>query len=378
MIYFDNAATTGYKPDGVINAVNAALRTLSANPGRSGHRASMDASSTVFAAREALKDLFGADNAGNVCFTANCTHSINYVLKGVLRPADHVIISSLEHNAVIRPLFDLKRETGIEIDVAQVDLYDPEKTLYNFTSLIKPNTKMIFTTHASNVTGTIIPIERLGDVCRQRGILFGVDTAQTAGVLPIDMKKMKIDYLCIAPHKGLYAPMGVGVLIAQKPIDRVLISGGTGSNSLQPVQPPDLPERIESGTVNLPGIAGTKAGVQFVIKRGIEPIYRHEMALAKQLYRGLSDLGAILYTPEPERERSVPVVSFNIPGKNSAEVSAVLDRYGIAVRSGLHCAPSAHRQLGTTQIGAVRVAPGIRNNAFEVEKLLSVLKNHLN
>lgn len=378
MIYFDNAATTGYKPDGVINAVSSALRTLSANPGRSGHRASMDASSAVFAAREALKDLFGADNAGNVCFTANCTHSINYVLKGVLRPADHVIISSLEHNAVIRPLFDLKRETGIEIDVAQVDLYDPEKTLYNFTSLIKPNTKMIFTTHASNVTGTIIPIERLGDVCRQRGILFGVDAAQTAGVLPIDMKKMKIDYLCIAPHKGLYAPMGVGVLIAQKPIDRVLISGGTGSNSLQPVQPPDLPERIESGTVNLPGIAGTKAGVQFVIKRGIEPIYRHEMALAKQLYRGLSDLGAILYTPEPERERSVPVVSFNIPGKNSAEVSAVLDRYGIAVRSGLHCAPSAHRQLGTTQIGAVRVAPGIRNNAFEVEKLLSVLKNHLN
>ena len=258
MIYFDNAATTGIKPPSVVAAVKYALENLSANPGRSGHQASAKAAELVYKAREKVALFFGAEGAENVVFTLNCTHSANCILKGVLRRGDHVVVSSMEHNAVVRPLV----KTGVSYSVAKVSLTDDGETLKSFAQSIKPNTRLIFCTGASNVTGKILRIQRIGELCRKRGILFAVDAAQTAGVLPIDMQKQNIDFLCVAPHKGLYAPMGTGILIARKNIINTVLEGGTGTNSLELKQPPDLPERLESGTLNLPGIAGISAGME--------------------------------------------------------------------------------------------------------------------
>ena len=221
MIYFDNAATTSHKPIGVINAVNFSLKNLSANPGRSGHSLSQKAAVEVYNARQNLSDFFGADGAENVVFTANCTTSINFVLKCNINAGEHIIVSDLEHNAVMRPLNSMK---NIYYSSAEV-LENDDETVKNFEKLIKNNTKMIFCTFASNVTGKILPIEKIGNLCKKHGLLFGVDAAQGAGVLPINMKKFNIDFLCIAPHKGIYAPMGVGVLIARKSLKKTVNRG---------------------------------------------------------------------------------------------------------------------------------------------------------
>ena len=233
MIYLDNAATTGKKPPEVIRAVDNALRIYSANPGRGGHKPSMSASAAVYSVRKKLADFFGASGPENVVFTMNCTHSINTVLKGVLKKGDHAVTSSLEHNAVVRPLV----KTGAAFDVAAVSLTDDNLTLSEFERKIRPETRLVICTGASNVLGKTLPIGKIGALCRARGVLFAVDAAQTAGVLPINMREMNIDYLCIAPHKGLYAPMGVGVLICEQPIENTLIEGGTGTNSAETVQP---------------------------------------------------------------------------------------------------------------------------------------------
>ena len=370
MIYLDNAATTGRKPPSVVRAVTVALGRYSANPGRSGHRASEEAATAVFRARETVAKFFGSEGAETVVFTQNCTHSINAVLKGVLKRGDHVIVSSLEHNAVMRPLV----KWGVDYDIAAVSNDDGE-TVENFRKLICPNTRMIFCTGASNVLGTVLPIHELGMLCREQGLLFGVDAAQTAGVLPMDMQKDGIDYLCIAPHKGLYAPMGIGVLIARKPIENTLIEGGTGTNSASMEQPDSLPERLESGTVNLPAILGTETGIRFVENRGIETVYRHEITLTKALYEGLSRLPqAVLYTPAPELYRAAPVLSFNLADFSASEVADYLSRNGVAVRAGLHCAPSAHRVIGTLSGGTVRVAPSVFNQPYEIERVIGLLK----
>ena len=250
MIYFDNAATTNVKPQSVINAVDFALKNYSVNPGRSAYKSSMNASEKIYETRKELSDFFGA-KPENVAFTGNCTHSINCILKGVLKPGEHIVVSDLEHNAVMRPLFTLSKNQGVKYSIAEIS-ENQEKTLKNFEQQITPKTRLIFCTHASNVTGQILPIERIGALCKERGLLFGVDAAQSAGVLPINMEKMNIDFLAVAPHKGLYSPMGIGVLIARKPIDFTVLEGGTGTNSVDLSQPLDMPERFESGTVNLP------------------------------------------------------------------------------------------------------------------------------
>lgn len=372
MIYFDNAATTGHKPPAVINAVDNALKNLCANPGRSGHKTSLLAANTVFAARERAAKFFGLEAAENVVFTANCTEAVNFVLKGVLEKGDHVIISNLEHNAVIRPLVKM----GINYDMAEVSLYDDEKTAENFKRLIKPKTKMIFTTAASNVLGKRVPIRRIGEICQKKGILFGVDAAQAAGVVPIDMKEDHIDYLCVAAHKGLYAPMGIGVLMAFAPIKNTIIEGGTGTDSKQSTQPEGMPERFESGTVNVPHIAGCMAGIDFVEKTGIGKIFTHEMRLLAAIYDELKKMPhIILYTPRPQTEQYVPVLSFNVKGVSSEHVARLLDQNDIAVRAGLHCAPSAHKVIGTLGMGAVRISPSYFNKPQEAVRLCRVLKN---
>ena len=371
MIYFDNAATTGKKPIGVIRAVDGALRELSANPGRSGHNASLKAADAVYSVREKIAELFGASGAENVVFTLNCTHSINCVIKGVLKKGDHAVTSTLEHNSVIRPL--VKEE--IPFDTAYVSLTDDGATLREFERKIRNNTRLVICTGASNVFGKTLPIAEIGALCRQRGVLFVVDAAQIAGVMPIDMRQMNIDYLCIAPHKGLYAPMGIGVLICEKPIENTIIEGGTVKNSAELVQPEGLPERLESGTVNVPEIMGLSAGIDYVNGLGIKKIYTHEMKLIRYLYKELSKNDRVqLYTPEPRDGLYAPVLSFNIYGKSSAEVSQYLNSKGIAVRGGLHCAPSAHRQIGTLDIGAVRVSVAAFNTSAEIESLIKAIK----
>lgn len=371
MIYFDNAATTGVKPARVMNAVKYALEHYCANPGRSGHEASVRTANMVYKTREKLANFFGAEGPENVVFTMNCTHSANCVLKGVLRRGDHVVVSSLEHNAVMRPLV----KTGVSYSVAEVSLTDDMQTLKNFSEKIKPNTKLVFCTGASNVLGKILPIGKIGELCRKKGILFAVDAAQTAGVLPINMQKQNIDYLCIAPHKGLYAPMGVGVLIARKNIPNTLIEGGTGTNSLEFYQPESLPERMESGTLNVPGIAGVSAGVDYVTEIGLEKLYNHELRLIQRLYEGLKNLPRIkLYTPYPSKNLYAPLLSFNIDGITSVKLSQMLSDNVIAVRGGLHCAPASHSQIHTLEDGTVRVSVGSFNTEREIDAFLGVLR----
>lgn len=370
MIYLDNAATTGHKPEQVIRAVEAALRRYSANPGRSGHRGSEQTAMAVFSVRERIAEFFGADGPEQVVFTAGCTHSINSVIKGVLKDGDHVIVSSLEHNAVIRPIV----KCGVAYDVAPVSFLDDNITVENFRRLIRPETRMIFVTAASNVIGKRLPVTALGKLCRERGLLFGVDAAQTAGVLPLNMRESNIDYLCIAPHKGLYAPMGIGILIARQPIENTLIEGGTGVDSRSLYQPDSLPERLESGTVNVPGIMGAAAGLEFVKTKGIERIFEHELRLVRMLYDGLEEMPHImLYTPRPDSGYA-PVLSFNVSGVPSSKTAEYLNSNGIATRAGLHCAPSAHRVIGTLENGTVRVCPSVFNNVREIQYLLSVIK----
>ena len=375
MVYFDNAATTGKKPLGVIKAVTNAFYDLSANPGRGGHRASLKASEAVYGVRKKAAALFGAKGEENVIFTPSCTAAINYVLKGILKPKDGLVISSLEHNSVTRPAETL-RKIGVELTVAEVIFGDKEATVRSFERAIKPNTKAVLCTHASNVTGEIMPIKQIGELCHKKGIIFIVDAAQTAGVLPIDVCEMNIDFLCVAPHKGLYAPMGTGILIASKNIEQPLIEGGTGVNSALSVQPDEYPERLESGTLNLPGIVGIGAGIDFVNSKGCENIYKAELELAKYIYNGLKKIsGCILYTPPPEYGSFVPVISFNLRGISASDTANLLNNANIAVRGGLHCAPFAHKRLGTIESGTVRISTAVFNTKREAEYLLSTLNS---
>ncbi len=375
MIYLDNAATSGIKPSGVINAVGNALRQNSANPGRSGYKTSMETAYRIFSVRTKVKDFFGADSEENVVFTLNCTHALNCVIKGSTTDGGHIVTSDIEHNAVMRPLKKVADNRNVKISVVTTHHGDFERTAEGFKNAITPDTRLVVCTHASNVTGAVNPIAQIGEICKERGVPFAVDAAQSGAVLPIDMQKMNIDYLCIASHKGLYAPMGTGILVARRPLKNTIIEGGTGTSSLDFVQPNEMPERFESGTVNVPGIFGIGAGIDFVKARGIKSIYRHEMDLIRYLYKKLqSNKKIILYTPFPENDFAVPVLSFNILGHSSVEAADLLARKNIAVRAGLHCAPTAHKKLNTEREGTVRVSTGLFNTKKDIDYLVNVLK----
>lgn len=368
MIYFDNAATSGHKPDSVIYAMNYAVKNLCANPGRSGHSLSQKAAMAVYNSREILSDYFNSNGPETVVFTLNCTQSINFVLKGVLKQGDHVIVSDLEHNAVMRPL----KAMNIDFSIAEVSLDDDDKTVLNFSKMIKPNTKMIFCTSTSNVLGKILPLTKIGKLCKQKGLLFGVDAAQGAGVIPIDMKLMNIDYLCIAAHKGLYCPMGLGVLIARAPINNTIIEGGTGTDSINFNQPKILPEMFESGTVNVPAILTVKAGINF-IKKYSNCIFDYETKLIRLFYNNLQNSDIVFYT-NPHQSGYAPVICFNVKNVNSEKTTEILSKNGFALRGGLHCAPMAHQKIGTLKSGAVRFSPSVFNTEQEVVMLIRRLK----
>ena len=369
MIYFDNGATTFPKPQTVVRAVCNTTRFLGANPGRSGHDMSMRASQIIYECRKNAAEFFGAENPENVVFTPNCTFALNTVIKGVLKKGDHAVISSLEHNAVARPLEYLKRY-GIGYSVADVVCGDDERTLNNFRNALRNNTKLVFCTGASNVFGVRLPIGRIAAMCKIYGILFCLDAAQTAGVVPVSVKEDGIDYLCAAGHKGLYGPMGTGILVVNsQTVPDGLVQGGTGSMSADLDQPSALPDRLESGTPNLAGIAGLNEGIRFVQKRGEERLFKKEIALIQRLYDGLSNIdGVELYTDRPAIQTHVPVLSFNIKGHDSEEIAALLnDRFNIAVRAGLHCAPLAHESFGTLQRGTVRAVVSVFTETVQVD-----------
>lgn len=373
MIYFDNAATSGIKPKPVIEAVQNCLNRLSANPGRSGHNLSLEADKLIYNCRAKIADFFGADGPENVIFMPNCTTALNTVIKGVTAYNDHVVCSSLEHNSVARPIETLRKRGLIDYDIAEVIFGDNDATVRSFKKAIRRDTKLVVCTHASNVTGTVLPIEEIGKECKKKNILFCVDAAQSAGVLPINMKEMNIDYLCLAPHKGLFAPMGTGILIARKPINNTIIEGGTGSKSMLTIQSTEIPEGFESGTVNLPGIAGISAGIDFVKAKGVENIYHHEMQIAKEIYERLIKIDLLqFYATPPTKNLTVPVISVNVRHKTSSEVADILNRNNIAVRAGLHCAPMAHKRLGTLENGTVRIAPSIFNTKEDINRLIWV------
>ena len=374
MIYLDNAATTYPKPDSVRRAVAFAFQKYGANPGRAGHDMSLAAAEEIYRCRTAAADFFHAPGPECVAFTLNCTHAVNYVLKGLLKPGDHAVTSCLEHNAVARPLYALS-ETGVEVTEAQVYPGDNDATVDAFRRAIKENTRLIVCTHASNVWGIRLPVERIAALGHEYRIPIAVDCAQSAGVLPVDILDSGIDYLCIAGHKGLYGPMGTGMLITGNGSGlSTLIEGGTGTNSAELVQPEGMPERMESGTQNMPGIAGLRAGIEFVRSRGSDRIFQHEIGLIRYLYQGLSGLKNVrLYTGEPDPRYFAPVLSFNVENLPSETVGRKLNEHGIAVRSGLHCAPAAHRFYGTLEQGAVRVCPSAFTRRAEMDRLIKVL-----
>lgn len=376
MIYLDNAATTYPKPRSVIEAVKSGIEKYGANPGRSSFKMAIAASEKVYECRQAAADLFNADGAENVVFTLNCTHAVNMALKGILKRGDHVITSSLEHNAVMRPLMKLKK-CGITHSIARVYPQDNEKTVENFRKLIQPNTKMIICMHASNVFGIRLPIERIGELCRQKHLIFVVDAAQSAGVLPIDMKNMNISVLCLPGHKGLYGPAGTGMLIVNGSIKLdTIIEGGTGNNSAQFVQPDDLPERLESGTINLPGIMGLKAGMDFVKEKTTNRILFHEMVLMQRCYDQLSSNPNIeLYMPKPTKNYFVPLISFNIKGKDCFETADLLSEKDIATRAGLHCSPAAHKCFNTFESGTVRICPSAFSTNQDIDYFINCINN---
>lgn len=373
MIYLDNAATTFPKPASVRNAVAYALEKYGANPGRAGHSMAMAASEEIYRCRSLAADFFHAPGPECVAFTLNCTHAVNYVLKGVLLPGDHCVTSCLEHNAVMRPLKALSGQ-GVEYTSVQVVPGDDDATVEAFRQAVRSNTKLIVCTHASNVWGIRLPVERIARLGRELGILTAVDCAQSAGVLPVSMENGP-DFLCIAGHKGLYGPMGTGMLLAADGSKlSTVIEGGTGTSSARLEQPLEMPERMESGTQNMPGIAGLRAGIEFVQKRGVNEIFRHEMSLIRSLYGMLSGMGQVrLYTKEPDLLHFAPVLSFNVQDIPSEVIGRELSERGVAVRAGLHCAPVAHLFMGTLEQGAVRVCPSAFSSPNEINGFVSAL-----
>ncbi|HBI53028.1 MAG TPA: selenocysteine lyase [Ruminococcaceae bacterium] len=367
MIYFDNAATTYPKPPSVIAAMSRALVKYGANPGRAGHAMSLETAEAVYDAREKCADLFGAQ-VENTVFMPNCTFALNTAIKGVLTENSHAVISDIEHNAVLRPLYALSKSSGISYTQAVTG--DDDSTVREFERCINRRTKAVICTLAGNVTGRIMPVKRIAEICRRNGICFIVDAAQGAGVLPIKLSD-GINIICAAGHKGLYGPMGTGLLVTDgKYRLKTLIEGGTGSLSKELAQPDFLPDRFESGTINTAGAISLGAGVDFVNSKGIGTIRAHENALCRRFFDGVSKLPTVKLYSSDFDERYAPVIPFNIGDLPAEKTSQLLSDAGFALRGGFHCAFPAHKKIGTADTGAVRFSPSVFNTMQEVNALV--------
>lgn len=373
MIYLDNAATTYPKPPSVLAAMVRGMERFGGNPGRGGHPLSLAAAGEVWACREAVARLFHSDAPERVVFTQNCTMSLNMALKGLLANGGHALCSDVEHNAVMRPLHALSVAGIASFSVVETDLDDDEKTVENFRRAITPETTVLCCTACSNVTGQGLPVRALGALAREHNLAFVVDGAQAAGILPLDMQKDTMDFLCLSGHKGLYGPMGTGLLLCS---DRYPLAtwmeGGTGSHSLSFYPPDELPERLECGTLNVPGICGLRAGVEFVEQRGVAAIHFAERQVMKPLYDRLADCTAAAIHSVPLSKKHGALVTFTMDKMESEQVAEALAAAGIAVRAGYQCAPAAHVKCDTLESGAVRVSPSVFTDDRQIAAFLKI------
>lgn len=372
-IYLDNAATSFPKPEAVYQAVDRAQRQLGANPGRGGHRLALDGARLVFETRELLAGFFGISDSSRIVFTNNATSAINQALFGLLQPGDRVVTSSMEHNSVTRPLRVLQ-ERGVQVVKVAADCFgriDPAE----LRNACNEPTRMVVLSHCSNVTGTLQPLEEIGPWCRKHGILLLVDAAQSAGIFPLHVEALGVDLLAVPGHKGLLGPLGTGLLYVREGLQLTpLMYGGTGGNSASDLPLEEMPDRLECGTLNATGLAGLKAGVEYLQAQGMARLRALEVGLMKQLIDGLKQIPQVnLYGPlDPERHGAV--VSFNLQGVDPAELGYRLDHdFDILVRVGLHCSPDAHRSIGTFPRGTVRISPGHFNTSGEISQLLTAV-----
>jgi len=383
MIYFDNAATSWPKPPGVAEAMVHFLNQVGANPGRAAHRRAIASGRILYDARETVGELFHAPDPLRLVFGKNVTEALNVALRGLLRAGDHVVTSSMEHNSMMRPLRALERQSepcsgSVQVTVVECSpqgVLDPA----DVEAAIQPDTKLVALNHASNVVGTLLPVAEVGAICRERNLLLLVDAAQTGGAYPIDVQADQIDLLAFTGHKSLGGPMGTGGLIVGQRVDEAqlepLIRGGTGSRSEHEVQPDFLPDMCESGTPNVVGVAGLQVGVRWVLERGVEAIRAHEVALAQRLIHGLSPINGVTVYGTLDAELQTATVSFNIAGMAPSEVGLRLDdEYGIMCRVGLHCAPTAHKTIGTFPDGTVRFGLSAFNTMDEVKSALTAVE----
>lgn len=366
MIYLDNAATTRAKPPAVAAAVLEALSSYG-NCGRGGHEGALSAARTVYGVREKLAALLGCPRADHVCFTPNSTLALNIAIGGLLNPGDHVISTDLEHNSVLRPLYRL-REQGVLADFVPAD-WRGRLDYGAFSRLLRPETRAVICTHASNLTGDLVDIQWVGRFAREHGLLFILDASQTAGVLPVNMAAQGMDVVCFTGHKSLMGPQGTGGLCVREGLDiRPFAVGGTGVRSYSEAQPPEYPTRLEAGTLNSHGLAGLGAALDFLAETGPEAVHAHEDALARRFYRAVRDLPGVTVYGDWEAPLRAPIAALNIGDWDSAQVSDELaERFDIATRPGAHCAPRLHRALGTEEQGAVRFSWSYFNTQEETD-----------
>ena len=373
MIYMDNAATTIQKPDEVKAAVMAAFDTLG-NAGRGASAPSLDASRVIYGAREKLARLFHAGDARRIVFTANSTESLNIAIKGLFSRGDHVITTVLEHNSVLRPLYE-RRQQGVELTILGCD----EKGRISYREMeaaVRDNTKAVVCTHASNLTGNMIDLMQVGKIAKKHGLLFVADASQTAGVYPIDVEMMKIDVLCFTGHKGLLGPQGTGGMYVRKGVHvRPLLSGGSGIDTYNERHPSEMPTALEAGTLNGHGIAGLGAAVSWIEGTGMDRIRQKELSLMRRFYEGVSQIPGVRVYGDFTTEERAPVVALNIRDYDSSEVSYELSAvYGIITRPGAHCAPLMHKAFGTTAQGAVRFSFSHYNTEAEVDLAVNAVR----
>ena len=367
MIYLDNAATTLHKPQQVIDAVVHAMQSMG-NCARGTHEEALDAARTVYDARVRLASLFGCPRVDHVAFTANSTEALNIAINGLIGPGDHVISTDLEHNSVLRPLYRLEAEHGAELSFVPADKLG-NVDYADFERLMKPNTRAVVCTNASNLTGTVLDIERIAKTAHSHGALVIVDASQTAGCWPIDMKKMGIDVLCFTGHKGLMGPQGTGGICVKEGIEiRPFKVGGSGVQSYSRTHPAEYPTRLEAGTLNGHGIAGLGAAAKFISETGVENIHAKERSLMLRFYEGVKDIEGVTVYGDFTKDKTA-IVALNIRDYESGEVSYELSQgYGIATRPGAHCAPRMHKALGTAEVGAVRFSFSFYNTEEEIDE----------
>ena len=367
MIYLDNAATTLHKPQQVIDAVVHAMQSMG-NCARGTHEEALDAARTVYDARVRLASLFGCPRVDHVAFTANSTEALNMAINGLIDPGDHVISTDLEHNSVLRPLYRLEAEHGAELSFVPADKLG-NVDYADFERLMRPNTRAVVCTNASNLTGTVLDIERIAKTAHSHGALVIVDASQTAGCWPIDMKKMGIDVLCFTGHKGLMGPQGTGGICVKEGIEiRPFKVGGSGVQSYSRTHPAEYPTRLEAGTLNGHGIAGLGAAARFISETGVENIHAKERSLMLRFYEGVKDIEGVTVYGDFTKDKTA-IVALNIWDYESGEVSYELSQgYGIATRPGAHCAPRMHKALGTAEVGAVRFSFSFYNTEEEIDE----------